>query len=290
MSPGDASARLTPYEIGIPGRVFADRAFGQIREEAETRSSDLTDPGSFILLGEVGRLIREIQGEDRGGEAIHRFGAFLFQAFHFHACGEAIYLLERDVARHLVQRSFTASPWEGRVPASAGYLQLPRHLFWSVPEKGDHAEPLDGVFWTRSSGETLSLLVALGIRTGRPGMSVTELPPVALQDAAGWPTEQVRLKGHDFSTSLPGGDLDGLYSVGSLGEVLKLIARLFTYLVEVPEALGQLETAARARKAEPPDTEPKRERVIDPPSRLPFRRIRLVPASSSELAEGEVGS
>ena len=45
MSERDLWARLTPYEIGIPGRAFADRAFAEIREEAESRGTDLMDPG-----------------------------------------------------------------------------------------------------------------------------------------------------------------------------------------------------------------------------------------------------
>ncbi len=262
-------ARLTPYEIGIPGREFADRTFREIRDEAQARGSDLTDPGAFILLGEVGRTIREIQGEERGGGTIHRFGAFLFHCFHFHAAGEALYLLETDVARHVVEHSFEGYRWRGQLPVDAGYLQLPRHLFWAVPEEGDHAEPLDGVFWTRSSKQTLSLLVALGVRAGRPGISLTELPPTTLEDSEAWLTETVRPEGMDFSTTLPGGQLGGLYSVGTLGEVLKLVGRSFAYLYEVCEALGPEESGPRPRTAR---EEPR-------PSLLPFRRIRPVTQS-----------
>ena len=268
-------ARLTPYEIGIPGREFADRAFGDIRDEAEARGSDLTDPGAFILLGEVGRAIRGIQGEERGGDAIHRLGAFLFQAFHFHAAGERLYLLETDAARDLVERSFESYRWDGELPGDAGYLQFPRHLFWSAPGAPDHAEPLDGVFWAGSSGGTLSLLAALGVRASRPGISLTELPPVALRDAQAWLTKPVRSEEADFSNTLPGGDLGGLYSVGTLGEVLKLVGRSFAYLSRVPEALGPEETGPRPGELEGGS-------VSARPSFLPFRRIRLVGESREE--------
>lgn len=270
-------ARLTPYEIGIPGREFAGRVFGGIRDEAEARGSDLTDPGAFILLGEVGRAIREIQGEERGGDAIHRFGAFLFQAFHFHVAGEMLYLLETDAARNLVEWSFESCKWDGgELPADAGYLQFPHHLFWSAPGASDHAEPLDGVFWARSSGGTLSLLTALGVRTNRPGISLTELPPVVLRDAQTWLTKPVRSEGADFSNTLPGGDLGGLYSVGTLGEVLKLVGRSFAYLAGVPEALGPEETGPRSGEFEVGS-------VSARPSLLPFRRIRLVGESRKEF-------
>ena len=280
MSERDLWARLTPYEIGIPGRAFADRAFAEIREEAESRGTDLMDPGAFILLGQVGLRIREIQGDERGGDVIHRFGAFLFHAFHFHGAGEPLYLLGESIARELLARSFESSSWSGELPAEAGYLQLPRHLFWSSPGMDDHAEPLDGVFWVRSFGETLSLLVALGVRSDRPGISVTELPPVALSNARTWLTDKVRAEGGDFSTTLPGGELDQLYSIGTLGEVLKLVGRSFAYLSGAPKALGPEEAAPRPQELEVAAGSPT-------PSLLPFRRIGVATEPHGEPRSGE---
>lgn len=254
--------------MGIPGRDFAERTFRDIRAEAETRGSDLTDPGAFILLGEVGRAIREIQGEDRGGDALHRFGAFLFQAFHFHAAGEALLLLEEPAARLLVESSFQASPWRGEIPREAGYLQLPEHIFWSEPQAEDPAEAVDGVFWAQSSDRTLSLLAVLGLRAGRPGMSLAELPPVKLDDADAWLEGAVRDEGTDFANTLPGGELGGLYTLVALGEALKLLARAFAYLANVPEALGPVEDAPDSRTLEGHESPA---RI----SRLSFRRIGL---------------
>ena len=45
-------ARITPYEIGLPGREFATRVFADIQGEATSRGVDSTDPGAFLLLGE----------------------------------------------------------------------------------------------------------------------------------------------------------------------------------------------------------------------------------------------
>lgn len=358
MSDRDSWARLTPYEIGIPGREFADRNFQAIAREAEARGADPRDPGAFLMLGEVGRVLREIQGEeDRGGEALQRFGAFLFHAFHFHRAGESMLFVETGAARYLVEGAPNPEEWAGELPRDAGYLQLPRHLFWSAPGtasgvepdapaaregKGgraragsdpDHAglaagpggthgttdppgpspgnqaggsgdqsgssddpgggsagpdggsggpdggsgdpsgpaEPVDGIFWARSAGETLSLLVALGVRGDRPGISVVSLPPVPLADARGWLTASVRDEGEDFRTTLPGGELDGLYSIVTLGEALKLTARALAYVHTVPESLGDEERS-------PPAGE-----VVGEaggggpiPSLLPFRRVRLV--------------
>ena len=263
-------ARVTPYEAGVPGREFAERTFRDIRAEAETRGLDLTDPGAFILLGEVGRAIREIQGEEHGGDTLHRFGAFLFQAFHFHAAGETLFLLEQAAARLLVESSFQASPWRGEMPREAGYLQLPEHLFWSEPQADNPAELVDGVFWARSSDHTLSLLAVLGLHGGRPGMSLAELPPVKLEDADTLLEGPVRDGGADFSNTLPGGDLGRLYTLSALGETLKLVARAFAHLASVPEALGPGEDAPDARTLEGHESPA---RI----SRLAFRRIGLGP-------------
>ena len=258
---------MTPYEIGIPGRAFAERTFRDIRAEAESRGSDLNDPGAFILLGEVGRAIREIQGE-RGGDALHRFGAFLFQAFHFHAAGEALFLLDETVARKLVESSFESNRWRGEMPEEAGYLQLPEYLFWCEPHGDGSAEQVDGICWARSSDRTLSLLAVLGLRAGRPGMSLAELPPVKLDDSASWLEQPVRDDGADFSNTLPGGDFDRLYTLAALGEALKLVARAFAHLGTVRGARGPV-------VGPPSDLELEGEESSVRPSRLPFRRIEL---------------
>lgn len=266
MTDRDRWARLTPYEVGIPGREFADRVFANIRREAEARDLDAGDPGAFILLGEVGRAIREIQGEERGGEAIHRYGAFLFHAYHFHRAGEPLLLLEEGAARHIVESAFDRASWEGGLPAAAGYLQLPRNLFWSDPGDDGTPEPLDGISWVLASEGTLSLLLALGVREGRPGISVIEVPPLEISEAGRWLTEKARESGEDFDTKLPGGELDRLYSLVTLGEVLKLATRAFAHLAEKPESLGPEERAPRPNEGES-------DAHAGPPSALPFRRI-----------------
>jgi len=282
--PRDAWARMTPYEVAIPGRAFADENFRRIAEEAEAREVDTTDPGAFILLGEVGRILKEIQGEEEGGEgeggtgggeALHRFGAFLFQAFHFHQAGELLLLAGVETVRGVVEERVELERWTGELPADAGYLQLPRHLVWSHPDPDGPAEDLDGVFWTRSVGDTLSLMAALGIRPDRPGLSVVPLPPVPLADAPHWPRTRVREddQGPDFATTLPGGEMDELYSVVAMGELLKLVARIFAYMNAVPESLGALE-----RSPHPDDVTDDVARIV--PSLLPFRRIQAVEAAS----------
>jgi hypothetical protein len=133
------------------------------------------------------------------------------------------------------------------------------------------AEPVDGIFWARSAGETLSLLVALGVRGDRPGISVVSLPPVPLADARTWLTASAREGDEDFRTTLPGGELDGLYSIVTLGEALKLTARALAYVHTVPGSLGDEE------RSPPAEEVPGGQGGGGPiRSQLPFRRVRLV--------------
>jgi hypothetical protein len=278
----DAWARLTPYEVGIPGREFARTTFEAIREEAEARGVDPSDPGAFLLLGEVGRAIREIQGEERGGDVLHRFGAFLFHAFHFHEAGELVLLAETEVVRRLVEEEAEEGDWSGALPGDAGYLQLPRHLVWAHPDPEGPAEDLDGILWARSADDTLSLMPAFGIRTDRPGLSIVPLPTVSLADAADWPGARARVEGTDFETTLPGGELDRLYSVVTAGEVLKLVSRAFAFVHAAPECLGATESAPRPDEVRdlPRGTRP---------SFLPFRRIRAVGEAGEPVGEAGTG-
>jgi hypothetical protein len=270
----DIWARVTPYEVGIPGREFAEENFTAIQEEVEGREADATDPGGFLLLGQVGRVLKEIQGEERGGEALHRFGSFLFHAFHFHRAGELLLLAETPTVRRVVRGETEVEGWAGELPADAGYLQFPRHLIWSHPDPEGPAEDLDGVFWTRASGDSLSLMAAAGLRADRPGLSVVPLPPVPLADAGRWPSARVREEGEgeDFATTLPGGELEELYSVVRAGEILKLVARIFAFMNQVPESLGASEQAPHPDDlVEPPSGRMAGVR----PTLLPFRRIRV---------------
>ncbi|MFC1791774.1 hypothetical protein ACFL0I_04835, partial [Gemmatimonadota bacterium] len=83
MPTHDSYARVTPFELLLPSEEFAEERFPLIREEAEGRGHDLADPDGFPLLSEVGRILREIRGEDDHPRLIQERGALLFHAFHF---------------------------------------------------------------------------------------------------------------------------------------------------------------------------------------------------------------
>lgn len=262
MSGSPGGARPSPYEIGTPGRAFREVVFGEIRDEGGATGADLADPGSFFRLDATGRALRELSGDSGGGVWGDPFGAFIFHTFHFWAAGEQLYVVGEAAARSLAASPPECFRWRGELPAVAGYVQLPKHLFWSPAGEEEGAEPVDGFFWTRCAGPTLSLLVAMGIRRNRPGFSLTELPPAGMAGAGEWPRAQVREMGEDFAPVLPGGDLGRLHSILTLGEMLKLAARVFFASVsgeETPPAPDERGAAGSGPEG----------------SVLPFRRIRF---------------
>jgi hypothetical protein len=92
---------------------------------------------------------------------------------------------------------------------------------------GSPAEPVDGFFWT--SGDpavnAVDVLLALGVREGRPGVTVIELTSGPLPPEGHWGDIRARAAGADFDSVLPGGER--LHGLSTAGEVLKLVSRLF---------------------------------------------------------------
>ncbi len=272
----DRYARLTPYELFLPDQGFAQARFPSIRKEAETRGSALNDPEGFALLGEAGAVLREIRGEGDDPRLIQQHGALLFHAFHFWREGCPLYLLETGVMRFLAETGPRQGEWSPALPGQAGYLQLPQHLVWASGGEGSPPESLDGFFWAIPDGEKLSLLVAMGMRKDRPGLAVVPLPTLPLTTAVEWASLQVREEGEDFSSSLPGAELERLYALEAGAEVLKLAMRVFWYLDSFPGSLvdraseGEAggKAGSRAGKAERVEDGPR-------PSGLGYRRVAL---------------
>jgi hypothetical protein len=198
MSIHDAYLRLTPFEFAFPD---AEPAGGARREPSVP---------------------------------LREYGALAFHAVPFQRAGSPAFLLDTSLCRALV------GEWKGGEaagpPGPAGYVQLPRNLFWARPAAAAPPEPADGFFWTVSAAEVLHVLLVTGMRDGRPGLSVVPVAEAPLADAATWLDAAVREDGPDFATTLPGGALQGLYSFTAAGEVLKLAARVWAYLAGTPGA------------------------------------------------------
>jgi hypothetical protein len=233
----DRPAGLGPYDLAFGAESIDDRLFPPIEAEAEARGQPLDDPDRFLFLTGVGRLLQAIagtaegggSGEDvRSGEALRQHGRLLFHAFHFWRAGKVELGLDEATVRKLLDDAAPAGNWPLATPAVAGYLRLPRNLIWAAPEAGERPEPADGFFWTyhpASDGPgTLHLLMVLGLRPGRPGFSVVMAAGVPDPH---WADVDARPGVTDFATTLPGGELDRLYSVETTAELLKLASRCF---------------------------------------------------------------
>lgn len=245
----DAYARTTPLDLAFPDPDALRAAGDRIHEEVKTRGADVGDLGAFAMLVSVNSILRELGGKGASQEAILQHAALLFHAYHFARAEGRVYLVSTGAARRLVEDSeWSAEGGDGeggrgdagRVhpPAPAGYVQFPRHLFWVHGDPSGPAEAVDGFFWTWTQGQSgrvdsgsLHLLLATGIRDGRPGLTVAPLPEVPLEEASGWLSTPCRPDGDDFANTLPGGEMEGLLAFTAAGEVFKLAARMFAYMV-----------------------------------------------------------
>jgi hypothetical protein len=233
---GAAPSRPTPYELVFAGAPFESEAFPWIGEEAEARGVPTADPARFLLLGQVGRLLRNLLPEGAGGEEAERYGMLIFQAYHFWRFGKRVLALDEGKARALVELPAPVGGWEMTPPAPAGYVQLPRHLFWARVEEGATPEPVDGFFWTMVGTEDperppyrrLDVLLVLGMYPGRAGFSTIAVGAELESALEGhWGDVTGRLDGEDFANILPGGELQGWHGLVTEVEVLKLASRIF---------------------------------------------------------------
>lgn len=259
MSLHDAYARITPFELAFPEPDAVDQLISDLTEEATGRGSDPANPSVFITMGSVGSFITRLQEPDAPPEAIHQYGALVYHSVFFRDEGCPLYVLDAAAARYLVGGSPGGDPVP---PSSSGYLQLPQHLFWVAGSPEEAPESVDGFFWTVSPSGVLYVMAVTGVRPGRPGFGTIPVPEAPIAEAEGWLLADARESGGDFSSALPGADIDGLYAVEAAGEVLKLLARFFAYINSVPDAVVLGEGAAGAGD--------------DPPaSELPFHRVVL---------------
>jgi hypothetical protein len=257
----DAYARLTPYERILPSTDFPARRFPAIEAEAQRRGVRLDDPAAFALLESATESLDEWMGEATDVDAVGRFALLLFHTYHQHATGTPVYLLETPVVRGLTRRDWdAASASGGGGPTSAGslYLQLPQHLVWSRPDSEASPLSLDGIFRTVTSDGRVHLLPVGGLIGDRPGFTVLPVPSAPLVDEPEWLSAQMRPAGGDFSSSMPGAELEGLHELATAGEVLQLVARAIRYLLAHPDRVRDLAPVS--------ETTPS-------PSALPFLRV-----------------
>lgn len=238
----DEYARLTPWERALPDAGFAERHFEALEAEAGERGVPLADPGVFAMLTAGVAALEELaapEGDAGGDEALTRLATLLFHAFHHHRAGRPLLLVRAGVVRYLVGTDpgeGEAVESEGGIPGSA-YVQLPQHLVWTDAGGGERPRSIDGFFWTLPGDGTLHVLAVAGLIEERPGFTVIPLPGVPLGDAELWAVAAMRPEGdEDFSTEIPGSEMEGLFEVRTSGELLKLGARLDRYLARFPDS------------------------------------------------------
>jgi hypothetical protein len=187
--------------------------------------------------------MQHLLGEDQAGEGVRQIGQLLFHAFHFWQAGKHVLSVSERLARALAARSDAVGAWRMSAPHNAGYLQLPRNLLWSRIQEDAVPEPIDGMFWhvnERADGSVsrLELLLVLGLRLDRAGLSLVAAGGNVPEPPGHWADEHVRADAPDFSNVLPGGELRGLHSVVAAGEVLKLASLCFWYAAhqDTPQA------------------------------------------------------
>lgn len=276
-----ASARRTPYEIVFTEGDFESRIFPRIRDEAAAEGVASLHRERFEFLSTAGEVIREVTPEDAPPDALEEYRSLLFHAFHHWSEGRRLFVVEPAAARYLVEAAPGLDEWSFRAPARSFYLQLPPNLFWSSISADAAPEPVDGFFVTLASGkdlrdatyEKLEVLAVLGIHRSRAGFSVIGVESELGDDIlTPWQGEE-RAEG-DFKNVLPGGEIGGLYSMLTTGEVLKLVARLCWYIDNFPDSLVEVVAA-----------EPRDGKEEPPPTQLPHSRITL----SQAVPEGSPG-
>lgn len=243
----DRAGRLTPYELVFRTGEFESKTFPRILEEVGLRGTDPSSPERFLVLESVSAVLRELTGDAAGADVYGWYGALLYQAWHFWRFDRRVFAIEEPLARRLVDATSLVGRWELTPPHPAGYVQLPRHLFWARVEEGATPEPVDGFFWTmpgREDPETppydrLDVLLVLGMRPGRPGFGTIPIGVELGGEPAGhWADADARPGDVDFANILPGGELHGWYGLVTELEALKLVSRIFRYVAVNPGALG----------------------------------------------------
>lgn len=232
----DAYPRLTPYERLLPSADFPERRFPAIRAEGERRGVELADPAAFALLQQATEALAEWVGEESSIDEIRQYSLLLFHAYHQHRAHTPVYLFETDAVRKLLDDY--AGPVRGThadslLPDSL-YLQLPQHLVWARPDPDGRPSSLDGLFRTVTQDGRVHVLPIGGLLADQPGFTVIPMPSAPLADEAEWLAADMRPGGIDFGSTMPGAEVEGLYEVTNVGEVLQLTARAVDYLRAVP--------------------------------------------------------
>lgn len=254
-----AEPRLTPYERVFGAGAFEKEQFPAIAAEVEQAGVDIGDADAFRRLRSVVDVVGAlaplaVSGRDTvpGGESsdirreharintgLLEYGPFIYQAFRFWSADRPLFVLTEPAARAVAAPGDQVGEWTLCTPSVAGYVQFPEHLFWSDAGTGS-PEAVDGFHWVYAGPhEPLRLALVLGARADRPGITLVDIQaPLPPEPARHWADTQGREVGEDFANVLPGGELSGLLSIQTRGELLKLASLLFHRIDRDPSFTG----------------------------------------------------
>ena len=162
-------------------------------------------------------------------------------------------------------------------PAACGSpAPRPRHLHRARQPPGPHVPPpatsptpesVDGLFWAVDPGGILHLALVTGVRGDRPGYGIVPVPPQPVETLSEWAAGPAREGGGDFTTALPGADLDGLLGLRTPAEVFKLAALALGFMARERPTLDP-PRPDRANTSDDP-TAPTHPAASPPPTNLP---------------------
>jgi hypothetical protein len=183
-------------------------------------------------------------GEESGIDAIGQYALLLFHAYHQHRSGAPVYLFETGAVRTLLREHVHSA---GAPDAGAGlpeclYLQLPQHLVWARPDPDAPPSSIDGLFRTVTGDGRVHVLPIGGLLGDRPGFTLISVPSAPLSDEPEWLSADMRPGGGAFGSTMPGAEVEGLYELTNVGEVLQLAARARHYLRTFPARVSGVES------------------------------------------------
>ena len=192
--------------------ALGEDAFARMQRELAAAKVEPFERDAFVLVGAVGRVLRDLVPADAPAEAVTGYLTLLHALYLHWAAGRPVRVAPRDTLAAALAAPAPPPPAPG-----VCYVQLPERLVWAAPFAGAAHEPLDGL-WAATTPERIRVLAVLGFRREREGF--TTIDAVAPLPVAAPPR---RADGTaPFATALPAGERMGFFSVTSEAELVWL--------------------------------------------------------------------
>ena len=209
-----------------------DGALARIRQEAERRGRDTRRQDDFLLLGFVGATLQEMIPENAPAEALDQYMALLFAGYRFWDTGRRLYVLSEAATARLTTPSYAMGDWRLAMPPAC-YVQLPYQRVWARVDADAPFEPVDGYFASTDDtapadgvAATVDILLVLGLRRDRPGLSlIPHRMTVEAREAPARAEHPPRDGGSAFANVLPGGERRDYRALVDTSELEALVLR-----------------------------------------------------------------